>query len=706
MDHLDQVKEHLPFMQAPENAGVPGGLMPGVDDPLEAAEWRAATAADTEAVGDAEEEAWLQDLPRPQAASPPPSGSDSGVDDVPLAARAAEMAVAARAARAQPPPAQSPPAARPPAADNNVNLADIFARMQSAEARQGARDAAVRHRRLAAATAAQDAADAAAAARAYEAHRREEKGGLDYPPDEGRPQLGGWQNGRAASPPPLAHTHQAAVQPRATPAAKPPPVRPRQRQQAARRTVVHPPREAADVVAPPPPRPPPLALTIVDVERTVLAWDYTSIASGAATVAGLAHVMAGGGLPSTFPDQGGRDGVYAYVDQHKELVLEEARATLLAEADEVLALASGDDAPARPHVRVESAAAVTAFAGGGRVHRLHLTALPPDTRPSVGDLVLLEPADGRRAEPHQLAHRVHALALVKRVDRGLMEVDTVLTAPATTAAETAERLAAMHAAAGTGRELRMTRLMPWAPFERQLAALASLPRLESALLRELMVPDGVAAERAGERGVDDAVRAAASAARAQGAVAGLNAAQGDAYAAAVAPAHGRRIVLIRGPPGTGKTHTLATIVAALVAGASSSSTPRRVLVCAQSNAAVDELARRVAAQPGLAGRVVRVGRNRAAHAAPLQGVVMLGDGGDAAERRLQRQATLSNALVVAATLSRAGGDVAAGDTEFAATVCDEAAAAADRRPSCRSPCWRRAAASCCVATPPSCRPRC
>ena len=62
----------------------------------------------------------------------------------------------------------------------------------------------------------------------------------------------------------------------------------------------------------------------------------------------------------------------------------------------------------------------------------------------------------------------------------------------------------------------------------------------------------------------------------------------------------KQIVLIQGPPGTGKTHTIASLVQAALIGneavlnGTRSSRMRRVLVCAQSNSAVDELVVRLA----------------------------------------------------------------------------------------------------------------
>ena len=56
------------------------------------------------------------------------------------------------------------------------------------------------------------------------------------------------------------------------------------------------------------------------------------------------------------------------------------------------------------------------------------------------------------------------------------------------------------------------------------------------------------------------------------------------------------ILLIQGPPGTGKTHTITGIISMLV-----STGPKKILICAPSNAAVDEIVTRVA-QHGFVGR--------------------------------------------------------------------------------------------------------
>ena len=84
-------------------------------------------------------------------------------------------------------------------------------------------------------------------------------------------------------------------------------------------------------------------------------------------------------------------------------------------------------------------------------------------------------------------------------------------------------------------------------------------------------------------------------------------AQAEAAAGGAAPKRGRPFVLVQGPPGTGKTAAVLGMLSVFLAANSPSpgregTTPTaRVLVCAQSNAAVDELCRRIA-DTGVVGR--------------------------------------------------------------------------------------------------------
>ena len=92
----------------------------------------------------------------------------------------------------------------------------------------------------------------------------------------------------------------------------------------------------------------------------------------------------------------------------------------------------------------------------------------------------------------------------------------------------------------------------------------------------------------------------------------------DQYSAISNCLAGSFFTLIQGPPGTGKTSTLLGLIASLLAGPSGQvQTGARVLVCAPSNAAVDELAGRCYQGLSLHGRteryrpsVVRIGAKR------------------------------------------------------------------------------------------------
>ena len=71
-------------------------------------------------------------------------------------------------------------------------------------------------------------------------------------------------------------------------------------------------------------------------------------------------------------------------------------------------------------------------------------------------------------------------------------------------------------------------------------------------------------------------------------------------------------LLIQGPPGTGKTHTIKGIISMLNCCTSRN---KKVLVCAPSNAAIDEIVTRIISKGGLFGqteqesidKVVRIG---------------------------------------------------------------------------------------------------
>lgn len=57
-------------------------------------------------------------------------------------------------------------------------------------------------------------------------------------------------------------------------------------------------------------------------------------------------------------------------------------------------------------------------------------------------------------------------------------------------------------------------------------------------------------------------------------------------------------LLIQGPPGTGKTHTIKGIISML---SSCLQRNKKILVCAPSNAAIDEIVTRIISKGGLFG---------------------------------------------------------------------------------------------------------
>ena len=86
-----------------------------------------------------------------------------------------------------------------------------------------------------------------------------------------------------------------------------------------------------------------------------------------------------------------------------------------------------------------------------------------------------------------------------------------------------------------------------------------------------------------------------------------------------------QLALIQGPPGTGKTSTIAGLILQIVhrwnatCSAGNRAAAIRILVTAPSNAAVDEIARRLMRQ-GL--RMIRIGREKVIH--PVYRVTILG----------------------------------------------------------------------------------
>ena len=65
------------------------------------------------------------------------------------------------------------------------------------------------------------------------------------------------------------------------------------------------------------------------------------------------------------------------------------------------------------------------------------------------------------------------------------------------------------------------------------------------------------------------------------------------YSAIMKPFSTPKIMLIQGPPGTGKTYTLIGIVKNIFANLDSTRNPLRIMICAPSNGAIDEIGRRL-----------------------------------------------------------------------------------------------------------------
>lgn len=225
---------------------------------------------------------------------------------------------------------------------------------------------------------------------------------------------------------------------------------------------------------------------------------------------------------------------------------------------------------------------------------------------------------------------------------------------------------AASAAAAPGSSWQAVRLMSLTPHLRQLQALVAAQRLPPLLLAELLSPGTTAASRQAPQQLAavqpplpsallaalqkqyDTSQQAAIAAAAAGYQPASAAAQGRGTAGSVGGSAdnthssgngmsrsqgSKQLVLVQGPPGTGKTSAILGMLSAFLAanspklgsskassraGASGSSSEAaaarrhplavvnptvRVLLCAQSNAAVDELCARLAAR-GVVGRCV------------------------------------------------------------------------------------------------------
>lgn len=183
----------------------------------------------------------------------------------------------------------------------------------------------------------------------------------------------------------------------------------------------------------------------------------------------------------------------------------------------------------------------------------------------------------------------------------------------------------LRALSRQGTSVRLSRLLSLTPSLREIQALLLTSKMPAPLCRALLAPEKTTAKETDS--TDHALSkhpAGVSANVWSAVVSGLNPPQRTAVAAVAAAAcsgsafssstGSSRVVLIQGPPGTGKTHTIASAIALILSanaktrgegpggvgdGTGRAATQegqrlKRVLVCTQSNSAVDELVMRLA----------------------------------------------------------------------------------------------------------------
>lgn len=92
------------------------------------------------------------------------------------------------------------------------------------------------------------------------------------------------------------------------------------------------------------------------------------------------------------------------------------------------------------------------------------------------------------------------------------------------------------------------------------------------------------------------------------------------YSAIMRPFSTVKVMLVQGPPGTGKTHTLVGIVKNMFANFESDKGPLRIMICAPSNGAIDEIGRRLLSNKHFLKpfksrslRIVRIGQKAQIH---------------------------------------------------------------------------------------------
>ncbi|KAL0045065.1 hypothetical protein WJX82_006977 [Trebouxia sp. C0006] len=343
-----------------------------------------------------------------------------------------------------------------------------------------------------------------------------------------------------------------------------------------------------------------VGLTIQEVQRDLLVWDYHSIIR-ASPGKGL-KTLGMKRVPTQF------QGLQDYCRVFRVLLLEELKAHLLqAEEEQQRPSSKGSSATALAQLR--------AMQRRSDLYALELV-LGPDDREAVRgeDLLLLThslSSEGDRAEGSGAGqHEAAVLAIVEKVEsekeldgsRKLVAYATVCLAGGDMRSSQAQRAMTLQSSWQT------RRLMSWTPHLRQFIALCHMSKLPPQLRTQLLHP------------VAPAKTSPATLARCGGMSNSLreqlkehyNASQQAAIASVMCPGQAL-FTLLQGPPGTGKTSAIIAIISALLAkhygtgkgraGAgttpASAPTPKfRILVCAQSNAAIDEVIARLAS-PGL-----------------------------------------------------------------------------------------------------------
>lgn len=337
--------------------------------------------------------------------------------------------------------------------------------------------------------------------------------------------------------------------------------------------------------------PPKAALNLDEVLRDVLAWDmYAVLAAEASSSWGRPTAEA----PSSY------DSIVSYVKAFKPLLIEELRASMQQEHEQLAGLAKKGSTLRSYQLHLDG------VSRHSHLHRLTLSAPSGDIDREMraDELVLLTKKAPPAAAKSLKAPPLHVIAHVERADRsaGRTELVAVVNIQSGDPGKDGKRLQDLATLLLPRTTWHATRIMSWTPHCRQFKALCALHKLPARLREQLLQP------KAHRSSV-----ATASALQHSGLPAplqtALRAAFNQSQVAAIAESMSGRdpFALVQGPPGTGKTSAVIGIISALMANAaavppaideaSDEGLPAvQVLVCAQSNAAVDELFTRLDAK--------------------------------------------------------------------------------------------------------------